>query len=91
MFVCISITSSISTFLLVSSCTRLTDHPKSTEVILDGLLDCVRRGVAGEIERANEEVAFQAEIRKKMADSWENYTCANNNANITEPSREYAM
>ena len=47
--------------------------------------------MASEIERANEEVTFQAEIRKKMADSWENYTCANNNANITEPSREYAM
>ena len=50
--------------------------------------ECVQKGIADEIERANDEVAFQAEIRKKIADSWENYTCADEAVNATEPKRE---
>jgi len=40
------------------------------------LKKCVESGVALEVEKANEEIAFQSGIRKKMAESYENYTCA---------------
>ncbi|KAL7431341.1 hypothetical protein ACHAXM_002715, partial [Skeletonema potamos] len=43
--------------------------------ILEQLTTCVQTGIAAEIERANEEIAFQANIREEMADYWENYTC----------------
>jgi len=56
--------------------------------ILEELAACVQKGIAKEIEMANEEVAFQAEIRKKMADSWENYTCADAAVNATEPKKD---
>eukprot|EP00584_Thalassiosira_punctigera_P011839 CAMPEP_0172548106 /NCGR_PEP_ID=MMETSP1067-20121228/17488_1 /TAXON_ID=265564 ORGANISM="Thalassiosira punctigera, Strain Tpunct2005C2" /NCGR_SAMPLE_ID=MMETSP1067 /ASSEMBLY_ACC=CAM_ASM_000444 /LENGTH=440 /DNA_ID=CAMNT_0013335293 /DNA_START=289 /DNA_END=1611 /DNA_ORIENTATION=+ len=56
--------------------------------ILEELAACVQKGIAKEIEMANEEVAFQAEIRKKMADSWENYTCADEAVNATEPKKD---
>lgn len=37
---------------------------------------------------ANDEVSFQAQIRVKMADSWENYTCADETVNATKPKKE---
>jgi len=40
------------------------------------LKKCVSSGVAVEVEKANEEISFQSQIRKKMAESFENYTCA---------------
>ena len=55
---------------------------------MEELTDCVQKGIAKEIELANEEVGFQAEIRKKMADHWENYTCADDTVNATEPKSE---
>ena len=33
-------------------------------------------------------MSFQAEIRKKIADSWENYTCADEGVNATKPKKE---
>ena len=56
--------------------------------ILESLSECVQKGIASEIERANEEVSFQAEIRKKIADSWENYTCSDEGVNATEAKKE---
>mmetsp|Transcript_19136 Transcript_19136/g.34508 ORF Transcript_19136/g.34508 Transcript_19136/m.34508 type:complete len:463 (+) Transcript_19136:190-1578(+) len=58
--------------------------------ILEELTVCVQKGIAKEIEMANDEITFQAEIRKKMADSWENYTCADDAVNATEPKKEGA-
>jgi len=58
--------------------------------ILEELTVCVQKGIAKEIEMANDEITFQAEIRKKMADSWENYTCADDAVNATEPKKESA-
>ena len=52
--------------------------------ILDELAECVQEGVAKEIERANEEITFQAGIRKDMAGLLENYTCADEALNTTE-------
>lgn len=69
---------------------KLSKDPSSkvAAAILEELTECVQKGIANEIERANEEVSFQAEIRKKIADSWENYTCADDMVNATEPKRE---
>ena len=65
----------------------LSSSPGSAESILESLASCVQKGVANEIEKANEEVAFQAEIRKKMAELVENYTCADETINTTEAKR----
>jgi len=66
---------------------QLAEKPTEAASILEELASCVKTGIAAEIERANEEVAFQAEIRKKIADSWENYTCADDAVNATEPKK----
>ena len=57
--------------------------------ILEQLTACVQSGIATEIERANEEIAFQATIREDMADQWENYTCADDSLNTTEAKRSF--
>jgi hypothetical protein len=43
--------------------------------------------VAAEIERANEEIAFQAQVRRSMAAQLENYTCADETLNSTVAKR----
>ena len=55
--------------------------------IFDSLGECIKRGLAIEIEKANEEIAFQAEIRHGIADLIENYTCADMTLNTTEAKR----
>jgi len=67
---------------------QLTKDDADAITILESLSDCVRKGIADEIERANEEIVFQAKIRKEIADSWENYTCADETVNATEPKSE---
>ena len=57
----------------------------NAETILDSLADCVKGGIAKEIEKANEEITFQAGVRKNMAGLLENYTCADEGLNTTEP------
>ena len=61
----------------------------NAEDILDNLADCVKSGIAKQIERANEEITFQAHVRKNMAGLLENYTCADEGLNTTEPRDEY--
>jgi len=65
----------------------LAANPDSAISILEGLSTCVQKGVAQEIEKANEEIAFQAEIRKGMGDLIENYTCADETMNTTAAKR----
>mmetsp|Transcript_13895 Transcript_13895/g.27517 ORF Transcript_13895/g.27517 Transcript_13895/m.27517 type:complete len:451 (+) Transcript_13895:186-1538(+) len=52
--------------------------------ILDDMTSCVQKGIAKEIEKANEEITFQSEVRKGMAGLLENYTCADETLNSTE-------
>ena len=50
----------------------------STEATLEAmkvLSSCVESNIAKSLERANEEIAFQASVRKDMANLLENYTC----------------
>eukprot|EP00584_Thalassiosira_punctigera_P007889 CAMPEP_0172535056 /NCGR_PEP_ID=MMETSP1067-20121228/7220_1 /TAXON_ID=265564 ORGANISM="Thalassiosira punctigera, Strain Tpunct2005C2" /NCGR_SAMPLE_ID=MMETSP1067 /ASSEMBLY_ACC=CAM_ASM_000444 /LENGTH=477 /DNA_ID=CAMNT_0013319949 /DNA_START=14 /DNA_END=1447 /DNA_ORIENTATION=+ len=66
---------------------QLSSDPESAGDILEDLAKCVQKGVAVEIERANEEIAFQATVRKDMAALVENYTCADETLNSTEAKR----
>lgn len=50
--------------------------------------ECVETGVANEMEKANDEIAFQGRIRKKMAEHFENYTCADYGLPTSEPIEE---
>ena len=63
------------------------NKPENAVEILDTLTSCVQKGVAAEIERANEEIAFQAGVRKNMAAQLENYTCADETLNTTVAKR----
>ena len=66
---------------------QLASDPQSASSILESLSACVQKGIADEIEKANEEIAFQAEVRKDMAALVENYTCADETMNTTEAKR----
>lgn len=50
------------------------DAAKTQEAMND-LVQCVEVGVAASLTKANEELAFQAQVRKGMAEQMENYTC----------------
>jgi len=67
---------------------KTSSNSDAAAAMLDELVVCVQNGITKEIERANEEVDFQTEIRLKMADSWENYTCAEKlGVNATQPKK----
>lgn len=51
---------------------------------MDDLVKCVEGGVAGTLERLNEEIAFQASVRTGIAATLENYTCLDDGLNTTE-------
>lgn len=53
--------------------------------VVDSISKCIQSSVAKEMESANEEIAFQAGIRKKMAEHFENYTCADFALPTSEP------
>lgn len=59
----------------------------SVTSILDLISECVEKGIADEIEKANEEITFQASVRTDMGELLENYTCADATLNTTEPVR----
>ena len=63
------------------------DGVSATDAIKE-LKQCVESGVATEMEKANEEIAFQSQIRRKMGELFENYTCADHVLASTEPLRE---
>jgi len=51
---------------------------------VDELLACVEGGVATALDRVNEEIAFQASVRKDIAATLENYTCVDSTLNSTD-------
>ena len=59
-----------------------TDATKAAAAV-DQLLDCVEGGVATALEKVNEEIAFQASVRKDIAATLENYTCVDDTLNST--------
>lgn len=48
------------------------------------LSTCVESNIAKTLERANEEISFQASVRKDVASHLENYTCADETLDTTE-------
>jgi len=59
----------------------------SIPTILDSFSDCVEQGIVNEIEKANEEITFQASVRTEMGELLEDYACADEKLNTTEPIR----
>jgi len=54
-----------------------------TMTIMDELVTCVESGVTTTLSKANEELAFQAKVRRDMAAQMENYTCADLHLNTS--------
>jgi len=52
------------------------------------LVACVEDGVATTIERSNEEIAFQASVRKGIAAKLENYTCDDSTMDSSQHLRQ---
>ena len=63
----------------------LADDPNKSEAILEELSSCVENGVAKQIEVANEEIRFQADIRMDISDMLEEYTCYDEKLETSEP------
>lgn len=55
---------------------------------MDELVGCVETGVSRRLSKANEEIAFQANIRTEMAKQMENYTCTDLSLDSTAALRE---
>jgi len=51
---------------------------------MDDLVKCVEGQVSDALERVNEEIAFQADVRRDIAGSLENYTCLDDGLNSTD-------
>ncbi|KAG7350667.1 prolyl 4-hydroxylase alpha subunit [Nitzschia inconspicua] len=58
------------------------------EKALGMLVKCVEDGVAATLAKANEEVSFQASIRKGMAEFMENYTCTDPDLDTSDSLRD---
>ncbi len=58
----------------------------SVDIAIDFFANCIESSVASEMASANEEIAFQTQIRKKMGEHFENYTCADYDLPTTEAS-----
>jgi hypothetical protein len=61
---------------------------KDPEKAMEMLVNCVEGGVAETLAKANEEVAFQASVRKGMAEFMENYTCTDLDLDTSDGIRE---
>ena len=55
--------------------------------VLDDLSTCVESGIARLLERKNEDIALESQLRMNIADKLENYTCADNSLPMT-PAKE---
>jgi 2OG-Fe(II) oxygenase superfamily len=62
------------------------DKVKAEQAVED-LINCVEGGVATALVKVHEEIAFQSDIRKKIAASLENYTCTDDSLNSTTDLR----
>lgn len=67
--------------LIVSECkddvlSKIKSGESNAEESVETLSDCIGESVTNTMKKANEEISFQAGIRKKMAEHFENYTCA---------------
>lgn len=68
--------------------TSASPDAKEIEQSMSTLLKCVEDGVAHNLVQANEQVAFQASVRRDMAAKLENYTCDDPLSQTSVPVRE---
>lgn len=68
-----------------SRITAAADNTAEAIAAIEELTSCVEYGVAKTIARSNEEIAFQAKIRRDLAAQMENYTCVDPDLNTTDP------
>lgn len=61
---------------------------EATTKVLDEMAECIEESVAKKLAEANEEVVFQAKIRKEIAEKWENYTCADLEVESSKPKEK---
>lgn len=67
---------------------QLYADPGNAERSIENLVKCAEKKVASMVEKSNEEVDFQASVRTRMGDLLENYTCADDDLDTTEPEEE---
>jgi len=67
---------------------QLYANPAGAETSIEQLVKCAERSVAALVENSNDEVEFQASVRTRMGDMLENYTCADEGLDSTEPEEE---
>jgi hypothetical protein len=63
--------------------TKTTITPQHQAAIVQDLIQCVQGGVASELERVHEEIAFQSSVRTNIAAHLENYTCVDDSLDST--------
>lgn len=75
---------------IVKECQRIAQGKMSvdttnstTQIIVNEMLECVETGVATTLELVNEEIVFQASVRKDIAFTLEDYTCVDDTLNST--------
>lgn len=61
---------------------------EETLAAMDDLVACVEDGVTATLSKANEEIAFQSQIRRGMGELMENYTCADLELETSEAKEE---
>lgn len=69
---------------------RIDTDGKTAEDSVAYVTNCIEQSVANQMENMNKEVAFQANIRHKMAEHYENHTCADFDLPTTEAVRTEA-
>mmetsp|Transcript_15709 Transcript_15709/g.15110 ORF Transcript_15709/g.15110 Transcript_15709/m.15110 type:complete len:461 (-) Transcript_15709:73-1455(-) len=65
-----------------------TRRNRPVEETIKDLIECSEQRVTEQLIAANEEIAFQARIRKKMGEKMENYTCADEGMTTTTAIRD---
>ena len=66
-----------------------TDHDNISKTVqkqaFDTVAKCLSTSMKQELEKLDDEIAFQAQLRRTMAKSFENYTCADNELPMSRP------
>ena len=60
------------------------NDPSVVDKAMKDLVVCVEGGVASRLEEVNEEIGFQARVRRSIAEKLENYTCIDEKLESTE-------
>jgi 2OG-Fe(II) oxygenase superfamily len=77
---------------LVADCKALAkqslqDVDANVEEVLSALSSCLKKDLAQQLKYVAEDIAFSAQTRTKMAEFFENYTCADYGLPTTEPKK----